>query len=497
MTSAPAQGAWQGYLGQLGNGAGYHSFANGQPRRSNDTSAFMVFGFHNPSAFQTCRVSCGTPFAAGVSYQAYYSSGNILAGGGGMADTTVGANQPLNTLAVTHTGTSGVLSLNGGTDSSVTATSTTYSGAQTYRVGATLTAGGLLAAGSYIVFAAIWQRVLSRDERLWLQQYWPLLLRQEPIWLPLTASGITGTSATTNANDTSNASGTTTVVGSSATANANDTSAANGTTTIVGTSATTNANDTSAASGSVGGAVTGTSATTNANDTSSASGTTTIVGASATTNADDTSSASGTVGGGVIGTSDTTNANDTSAASGTTTVTGSSATTNANDTSEAAGWAGTVTGTSATANANDISAASGTAGGGYSPPSQRTAFGGGGRELREIFDKPKKREERTRPEGETTSELINDLVGKTLAEKKASATIPIPAAKPVPKRVAEAAQPEPAKAALTTPNPLTPEILTLLPTLPALVKSLETLRDELQGMKDEMEERQVAELLLR
>jgi len=150
------------------------------------------------------------------------------------------------------------------------------------------------------------------------------------------AAGVTGTSATTNANDTSTASGTTTVTGTSATTNANDTSTASGTTTVVGTSATTNANDTSNASGAVGVAITGTSATTNANDTSAASGTTTVTG-----------------------TSTTTNANDAGAASGTTTVTGTSATTNANDTATASGVAGAATGTAECINNNDVCNASG------------------------------------------------------------------------------------------------------------------------------------------
>lgn len=103
--------------------------------------------------------------------------------------------------------------------------------------------------------------------------------------------------------------------GTSATTNANDTSSASGTTTILGASATTNANDTSAASGVVGSAVTGSSATTNANDASASSGTTTVRGTSATTNANDTSNASGWSGV-VSGTSATTNQNDTSTASG-------------------------------------------------------------------------------------------------------------------------------------------------------------------------------------
>ena len=86
------------------------------------------------------------------------------------------------------------------------------------------------------------------------------------------------------------------VSGTAAITNADDTSAASGTTTIVGTSATTNSNDTSNASGTVGGgSVTGTSATTNSNDTSSAAGYTAIIGTAAVTNANDTCSAGSVV----------------------------------------------------------------------------------------------------------------------------------------------------------------------------------------------------------
>lgn len=97
--------------------------------------------------------------------------------------------------------------------------------------------------------------------------------------------------------------------GTSATTNANDTSAASGTTTVVGTSATTNAADTSSASGSVGSAVSGSAATTNANDTAAAAGTTTVTGTAATTNAADTSAAAGWAGT-VTGEVAATNAND-------------------------------------------------------------------------------------------------------------------------------------------------------------------------------------------
>lgn len=128
------------------------------------------------------------------------------------------------------------------------------------------------------------------------------------------ASGSSGTVNYTNANDTSSAGGTTTVVGTTSTTNANDTSAASGTTTVLGTSATTNANDTSSASGTT--TVTGTVNYTNANDTSAASGTAgATTGTVDYTNANDTSTASGWAGT-VSGTVDYTNNDDTSSAEG-------------------------------------------------------------------------------------------------------------------------------------------------------------------------------------
>jgi hypothetical protein len=85
------------------------------------------------------------------------------------------------------------------------------------------------------------------------------------------SAGVSGSAATTNADDTASASGSTTVVGSLARANANDAGSATGSTTVVGSSARTNANDTSSASGAAG-SITGASATTNANDAATASG---------------------------------------------------------------------------------------------------------------------------------------------------------------------------------------------------------------------------------
>jgi hypothetical protein len=126
------------------------------------------------------------------------------------------------------------------------------------------------------------------------------------------ASGSTGTLARTNANDTSAASGTTTVVGSLARTNAADTSAASGTTTVVGSLARTNAADTSSAAGTT--TVVGTLARTNAADTSSAAGTTTVVGTVAVVNASDTVAATGFIP--ATGTVAVTNADDTASASG-------------------------------------------------------------------------------------------------------------------------------------------------------------------------------------
>lgn len=156
--------------------------------------------------------------------------------------------------------------------------------------------------------------------------------------LPATTSGVTGTVAYTNANDTLAASGTTTIVGTLAKTNANDTSAASGSPIVNGAVAYANNNDTLAASGSVGSSVSGTVAYTNANDTLSASGTTTVTGTVARTNA-----------------------NDTGAASGTTTVTGTLVYTNINDSVSASGAAGAVTGTVSYTNNNDTAAATGTA----------------------------------------------------------------------------------------------------------------------------------------
>jgi hypothetical protein len=130
-----------------------------------------------------------------------------------------------------------------------------------------------------------------------------------------TTGSVSGTLASTNANDTLVAAGTTTVTGTLADTNNNDTLAASGTTTVTGTLASSNNNDTLAASGSVGSAVSGTLASTNNNDTLAASGSPVIVGTLASTNANDSLVASGTTT--IVGSLSTTNNNDTMSASGT------------------------------------------------------------------------------------------------------------------------------------------------------------------------------------
>ncbi len=160
---------------------------------------------------------------------------------------------------------------------------------------------------------------------------------------------------------------------------------------VTGTVAATNANDTSAASGTT--TVTGTLAKSNGGDTSAASGTTTIVGASSAANADDTSAASGSVGSsGSTGTLATTNANDSAAASGTTTATGAVARANGSDAVIASGWVGLISGTVANSNANDTAAAQG-----IGPAQAQQAFGGGGiyptprRKTKQEIDEDRKR----------------------------------------------------------------------------------------------------------
>ncbi len=222
------------------------------------------------------------------------------------------------------------------------------------------------------------------------------------------SASVTGTLATTNANDTLAASGTTTVTGSLASTNANDTSSASGTTTAVGSLATTNANDTSSASGST--TVAGSLATTNANDTVSASGDVggTVSGSVSYTNVNDSVAATGTTT--VVGSLAQTNVNDTVSASGTTTIVGTLNTVNSNDTVVASGASGSVTGTLAYTNNNDALTASGTSG------TDEVRRGGDDAPLRVVY-KPRKKTLEEQPNKHLQS-IIDKAVDEVLGVEK-------------------------------------------------------------------------------
>ena len=230
------------------------------------------------------------------------------------------------------------LYINGVTQSPTTATALGTSTLNRTTVGGLVrNSPGIFWNGS-VYLALSWNRALDDAEIIEISRNpWQVLLNQPKRFYlgPPVGGGSTGTSETTNANDTSTASGKTTITGTLAKTNANDTSTTSGTTTIVGSLARTNAND-----------------------ASTANGTTTITGALSKTNADDTSSASGFPV--TTGTAATTNANDTASASGKTTIVGTTTYTNINDASSANGFAGNISGSTAYVNNNDTCVSNGT-----------------------------------------------------------------------------------------------------------------------------------------
>lgn len=133
------------------------------------------------------------------------------------------------------------------------------------------------------------------------------------------------------------------------------------TTGVTGTVAVTQADQTSTASGTVANPVTGTVAVTQAAQTSAASGTETFTATSAASQDAQTSTASGTVANPVTGNVAVTQAAQTSTATGAESFTGTAAATQADQTSTASAVE-TITGTSATTQANQTSTASGVVG---------------------------------------------------------------------------------------------------------------------------------------
>jgi len=327
---------------------------------SNDASVFGIGNTGTSTPFIVLRAGYATSSKVQKEARGDNGLGTIAGSIDSTSDAFVAGQRVIVGLSMTA-GAGLDAYINGQKDSS-----SSTSGANSWTVNR-MAIGCLYAAGNYNLGAygssllLFYDRVLSDNEHRALAENPWQIFEPRRLLLPLavvSGGGVTGTLATTNADDTSAASGSTTIVGTLARTNANDTVVASGHTTVTGTLAYTNINDSVVASGST--TIIGTLVRTNANDTSAASGSTTIIGTLARTNADDTVAASGSVGN-ITGILATTNANDTVVASGMVPSVGTLAYTNINDTSAASGST-TIVGTLAQTNANDTVAASGTSG---------------------------------------------------------------------------------------------------------------------------------------
>ena len=196
----------------------------------------------------------------------------------------------------------------------------------------------------------------------------------------VTAGGVTGTAAATQATQTSTASGTVVlwgssgapqgddtvtaqgqapVTGASAQAQAGDVPGASGSPVVSGTSAPAQTPDIGEAAGSLGGG--GSASPTQDSQTPAVSGTPVVTGTSAQTQGTDVGEAQGSVGSGASGTVAVTQAAQDPAASGSPVVTGTSAQTQAPDVGEAQGSVGSgASGTVAVVEDDHTPAASGT-----------------------------------------------------------------------------------------------------------------------------------------
>lgn len=176
------------------------------------------------------------------------------------------------------------------------------------------------------------------------------------------ATGISGTAAVTQADQTATASGQLGYSGTVALTHANQTAAAAGTVVnpISGTAAITQANQTSAAAGQLG--YSGSAAVAQTSQTSTATGQLGYTGTAAVTQANQTATASGsyTPGGSFSGTVSVTQANQTTTATGKLGYSGTAAVTQASQTAAGVGTVvSPVTGTTAVIQANQTSTAVG------------------------------------------------------------------------------------------------------------------------------------------
>jgi pimeloyl-ACP methyl ester carboxylesterase len=210
-------------------------------------------------------------------------------------------------------------------------------------------------------YAGEWVNVTASSTTFGVTSYTGLKVGHVVLEILASASGVTGTAAETQDNQTSTASGWITVTGTAVETQANQTSTATGVLGYTGTSARTQANQTASAAGWI--TVTGTAVETQDAQTSTATGVLGYSGTSARTQANQTATASGTVAApGISGSVAETQDNQTSTATGILGYSGTSARTQANQTSTATGILG-YTGTSSRTQANQTSAASGTVSG--------------------------------------------------------------------------------------------------------------------------------------
>ena len=144
------------------------------------------------------------------------------------------------------------------------------------------------------------------------------------------ATGITGSLAKTEANDTTSATGSLRLDAAAAITEANDTTSATGSLLLTGALAKTEANDTLSATGTITGGITADAAITEANDTLSSSGALPLVGTLTKTEANDTLSSTGSLR--LDAAAAITEANDTLSSTGSVRIDAAAAITEANDT---------------------------------------------------------------------------------------------------------------------------------------------------------------------
>lgn len=177
--------------------------------------------------------------------------------------------------------------------------------------------------------------------------------------LEIPSSGVTGTVAWSEANDTAALTGTATASGAPSWTEANDSASVTGSVQVAGTASWTEASDTATLSGSA--SVSGAPSWTEANDSAALTGAVSFGGSVAWTEANDTATLSGTVGTVTTGTVSWTEADDTASLTGANSVAGTASWVEANDASALSGSLG-ASGAVSWVEANDAASLSGSVG---------------------------------------------------------------------------------------------------------------------------------------